>query len=145
MSAAVPAAELASAFGERDVRRWREHMGRLVDPLAPADLYALEHDERGPYLADRTLWVLVCIYVAVDDAGACLYIGQCRRSYGGVVARVDGHHTIPPFATGLWVLPLRADCPEAALDRIEARMIRTYRPPYNTVYCPPQFRASEAL
>ena len=81
----MPAAELASHFGERDVWYWRHHMGRLCDPLAPVDLYAIEHDEGACHLADRHLAVPVCIYVAVDDAGACLYIGQCRRPGGSVV------------------------------------------------------------
>ena len=97
MSAAVPTAELASYFGERDVWYWRHHMGRLCDPLAPVDLYAIEHDkESGCHLADRHLAVPVCIYVVVDDAGACLYIGQCRRPGGSVVQRIGGHHAIPP-------------------------------------------------
>jgi len=143
MSAAVPETELAATFGERDVRAWRQHMGRLCHPLAAADLYALEHDADGHCrMADRLLAVPVCIYVAVDDAGACLYIGQCRRAVGGVVQRVEGHHAIPRFATGLWVLPLRDDCPPAALDRIERRMIAAYRPPFNTVHCPPAYRAT---
>jgi hypothetical protein len=141
VSAAVPAAELASYFGERDVWYWRHHMGRLCDPLAPVDLYAIEHDEQGAcHLADRHLAVPVCIYVAVDDAGACLYIGQCRRPCGTVVQRIDGHHAIPPFATGLWVLPLRPDCPKAVLDRLEKRMIRIYKPPYNVIHCPASAR-----
>lgn len=145
MSAAVPSAELACHFGERDAWFWRLHMGRLCDPLAAVDLYALEHDEQGGcHLADRHLMVPVCIYVAVDNAGACLYVGQCDRPHGSVVQRVYGHHAIPVFATGLWVLPLRSDCPKAALDRIERRMIRAYRPPYNTAHCPSAFRAKEA-
>ena len=141
MSAAVPSAELTSAFTDRDVDVWRAHLGRLCDPLAAAQLYALAHDEDGTVrLADRQLPVPVCLYVAVDDAGACLYIGQCRRSTGGVVDRISGHHAIPAHATGLWVLPLRDDCPPAALDRVEARMIRAYTPPYNTTHCPPDRR-----
>ena len=137
MSAAVPAAELASYFGERDVWHWRRHIGRLCDPLAPADLYAIGRDENGGcHLADRHVAVTVCIYVAVDDAGACLYIGQCRRPAGRIAQRIDGHHAIPAHATGLWLLPLRLDCPKTALDRIEARMIRAYKPPYNITYCP---------
>ena len=46
VSAAVPMAELASYFGERDVEYWRYRMGTLCDPLAPAAVYGLEHDER---------------------------------------------------------------------------------------------------
>jgi len=117
-------------------------MGLLCDPLAAVDLYALDYEShRGCHLADRELSVSVCIYVAVDDAGACFYIGQCNRSDGGVVQRVSGHHAIPAIATGLWVLPLRTDCPPQALNRIEKQMIRAYRPPFNTVYCPPDFHA----
>ena len=144
MSAAVPLAELASYFGERDVAYWRYRMGLLCDALAPVAIYGLDHDEGGCHLADRDLVVPVCIYVAVDNAGACLYIGQCRRPGGSVVERIDAHHTIPCFATGLWLLPLRADCPKGALDRLERQMIAAYRPPFNTVHCPPEFRA-EAL
>lgn len=117
-------------------------MGLLCDPLAAVELYALEHEVRGGcHLADRELAVSVCVYVAVDDAGACLYIGQCNRSDGGVVQRVNGHHAIPVYATGLWVLPLRSDCPQQALNRIETLMIRAYRPPFNTLHCPPDFQA----
>jgi hypothetical protein len=141
VSAAVPLAELTSHFGERDVAYWRYRMGLLRDELTPAAVYGLDHDERGPHLADRDLVVPVCIYVAVDDAGACLYIGQCRRPGASVVERIDGHHAIPCFATGLWVLPLRSDCPTNALDRLERQMIGAYRPPFNTVYCPPEYRA----
>jgi hypothetical protein len=142
VSAAVPAAELTSLFALRDAAHWQGHLGRLADPLIPVDLHALEPDsDGGVRLADRRLAVSVCIYVAVDNAGACLYIGQCRRSSGGVVQRIDGHHAIPSFATGLWVLPVRSDCPPTALDRVERRMIRAYRPPYNTAHCPPAFRA----
>jgi hypothetical protein len=141
VSAAVPLTELTSHFGERDVAYWRYRMGLLRDALAPGALYGLDHDERGPHVADRGLVVPVCIYVAVDDAGACLYIGQCRRPGASVVERIDGHHAIPCFATGLWVLPLRADCPIDALDRLERQMIGAYRPPFNTVYCPPAYRA----
>ena len=141
MSAAVPSAELTSAFTERDAGVWRAHLGRLCDPLAAAQLYALTHDEDGTVrLADRQLAVPVCLYVAVDDAGACLYIGQCRRQVGSVVDRIRGHHAIPAHATGLWVLPVGTDCPPAALDRVEARMIRAYTPPYNTAHCPPDRR-----
>lgn len=137
MSAAVPAAELASFFGERDVWYWRHRMGLLCDPLAPAELYALERDDGGACrLADRHLTVTTCIYVAVDDAGACLYIGQCRRAAGTITQRIDRHHAIPAHATGLWVLPLRPDCPKGALDRVETRMIRAYNPPYNVAHCP---------
>jgi len=141
VSAAVPLAELASHFGERDVEYWRYRMGTLCDPLAPVAVYGLDHDGRGCHLVDRDLVLPVCIYVAVDDAGACLYIGQCRRPGGSVVDRVEGHHAIPCFATGLWLLPLRADCPGDALDRLERQMIGAYRPPYNTVHCPPKYRA----
>ena len=52
-----------------------------------------------------------------------------------------GHHAIPCFATGLWLLPLRVDCPALVLNRIERQMIEAYHPPFNTVYCPPQYRA----
>jgi hypothetical protein len=142
VNAAVPAAELASNFGERDVWRWRHHMGLLCDPLAAADLYALERAENGGCrLADRHVAVTTCIYVAVDDSGACLYIGQCRRTAGGIMQRIARHHALPAHATGLWVLPLRPDCPKAALDRIEARMIRAYKPPYNIAHCPAASRA----
>jgi hypothetical protein len=141
VSAAVPSAELTSAFGEHEAWQWRAHLGQLCDPLAAAELYALEHDADGTIrLADRQLVVPVCLYIAVDDSGACLYIGQCRRRVGGVVIRITGHHAIPPHATGLWLLPVRADCPPAALDRVEARMIRAYTPPYNTAHCPPDRR-----
>jgi hypothetical protein len=118
-------------------------MGRLCHPLAAVELYALDHDDRGPRLTDRTLAVPVCVYVAVDAGDGCLYIGQCRRLVGGVVQRIDGHHAIPPTAAGLWVLPLRADCPPAAVDRLERRMIRAYRPPYNTLLCPSGSSAGE--
>jgi hypothetical protein len=120
-------------------------MGLLCDPLAAVDLYALEHDRlTGCHLSDRDLFIPVCIYVAVDNAGSCFYIGQCNRSNSGVVDRIDGHHAIPAAATGLWVLPMRADCPSNALNRVERQMIRAYRPPFNTMYCPPDFRADEA-
>ena len=143
MSAAVPIAELASYFGERDAAYWECRAGLLSDPLAAADVYAIEHDEEGHcYLVDRYLAVPVCLYIAVDDAGACLYIGQCRRPGGSLIQRIAGHHAIPTFATGLWVIPLRADCPKQALDRIERRMIRAYKPPFNTIHCPPAFRAT---
>jgi hypothetical protein len=67
VSTAVPAAELASYFGERDVWYWRHHMGRLCDSLAPVDLPPIEHDEEGAsHLADRHLAVPVRIYIAVD-------------------------------------------------------------------------------
>jgi hypothetical protein len=143
VTAAVPAAELACHFDEDDVWRWRRHMGRLCHPLAAVDLYALDHNESGCHLSDRTLRVPVCIYIAVDDADACLYIGQCRRPDSTIVVRIDGHHAIPSFATGLWVLPLSDDCPADALDRIERRMIEAYHPPYNTVFCPTGFRAGD--
>jgi hypothetical protein len=142
VSAAVPLAELTSYFGERDVAFWRHKMGTLCDPLAGAAVYGLEHDERGCHMADRALVVPVCIYVAVDDAGACLYIGQCRRLGGSVIGRVEGHHAIPCFATGLWLLPLRNDCPIDALNRLERQMITAYRPPFNTAHCPPEYRAA---
>jgi hypothetical protein len=146
VSAAVPAAELTCRFGDRDTWYWRRHMGLLCDPLAVVDLYALEHDEHGGcHLRDRQLVIPVCIYVAVDDAGACLYIGQCHRPAGSVVQRIDSHHAIPSFATGLWVLPVRPDCPKPALDRVERRMIRAYHPPYNTAHCPQTFRVTEPL
>jgi hypothetical protein len=141
VSAAVPLAELASYFGERDVAYWRYRMGYLCDELAAPAVYGLEHDEGGCHLSDRDLVLPVCIYVAVDDAGACLYIGQCRRPNGSVVERIDGHHAIPCFSTGLWLLPLHADCPPSALDRLERQMIGAYRPPFNTVYCPAGSRA----
>lgn len=141
MSAAVPAAELTCQFEEDDVWHWRRYMGRLCHPLAPVDCYGLEHDVTGCHMRDRTLWVSICIYVAVDNAGGCLYIGQCRRPEGTIVERIEGHHAIPSFATGLWVLPLRDDCPKDALDRIERRMIEAYHPPYNTVFCPTEYRA----
>lgn len=139
MTAAVPVAEFTSYFGERDVAYWRRHMGQLCDPVGLAELYALEHDEAGCHLADRQLSVPVCVYVAVDDVGACLYVGQCRRPNGSVVQRIDHHHAIPPFARGLWVLPLRLDCPKAALDRLERRLIEAYKPPFNTIHCPPGY------
>ena len=90
---------------------------------------------------DRNLEVPVCIYVAIDAADACLYIGQCRRTDGSIVQRIDGHHAIPSFAIGLWLLPLRADCPTRALNRLERQMIEAYRPPFNTAHCPARYRA----
>jgi hypothetical protein len=140
VSAAVPETELASYFGERDVWFWRHYMGRLCDPLAAVDLYALEHDAKGCHMTDRGLVVPVCLYVAIDDGGACLYIGQCRRLGGSVVQRIDGHHAIPPHATGVWVLPIRSDSPKSAINRIERKMIRAYAPPYNTAHCPAAMR-----
>jgi hypothetical protein len=39
------------------------------------------------------------------------------------------------------VFPIRSDCPKAVLGRLEARMIRAYKPPYNVAHCPAAARA----
>jgi hypothetical protein len=141
MSAAVPEAEMTSHFGERDVWHWRHLVGMLCDPHLPADLYAIERNQDGAcHLADRRLTVPVCIYIAVDDTGSCLHRAMSTAGCS-IVSRIKRHHAIPPNAAGLWVLPVRSDCPRAVLTDIETKMIQAYWPPHNVAHCPAYARS----
>lgn len=127
----------ASTFDELCALRWARHMGHLADLARDVELFGLDVDDTGRIRMHKPhVTVPVCVYVAVDDRFACLYIGQCRRLAGSVTDRVAHHHAIPPSATGLWVLPVRRDCPKWALGDLETRMISAFRPPYNRQHCP---------
>ena len=112
---------------------WRHRMGLLCDPLAAADLYALEHDETAPAIWQTvTSAVTACIYVAVDDAGACLYIGQCRPARAG--AWCSASTDITPSRSSRPACGYSRCGPTARRRPLTASsgpMIRAYRPPFN--------------
>lgn len=124
-------------FGFDDTLRWRRYFGSANHPDLPQDLYAVEVGPgRGVRLRDRSLYMPVGLYVAVDYFDRVLYIGQVRRASGtGIVERVQNHHALPSTCSGLWILPLRDDLPPASVSRFEEMMITAYQPPANRQLC----------
>ena len=87
-------------------------------------------------LRDRTLYMPVGLYVAVDYFDRVLYIGQVSRNSGtGIVERVQNHHAIPPTSVGVWILPLRDDLSPMTVSRFEETIITAYQPPANCRHC----------
>lgn len=124
-------------FDETAAVRWRRCFGTANHPLALHDRYALEAPAEGglPRLRDRTVHMPVGLYVVVDGDGHVLYVGKVRRQSGsGIVERLDDHHAARRDWEAVWLLPLRSDCSELAVLRLEAQLIAAYRPRDN-VHC----------
>jgi len=124
-------------FGYEDTLRWRRYFGAANHPELPQDLYDVEVGPDGHVqLRDRTLYMPVGLYVAVDYFDRVLYIGQVSRNSGtGIVERVQNHHAIPPTSVGVWILPLRDDLSPMTVSRFEETIITAYQPPANCQHC----------
>ena len=124
-------------FDYDDAIRWRHYFGLANHAELPHDLYGVMYGIDGHMqLRDRTIYMPVGLYVAIDYFDRVLYIGQvCRSSGTGIVERISGHHAIPSSCSGIWLLPLRDDLPKAIVSRFEGMMIRAFQPPANQQLC----------
>lgn len=124
-------------FGYEDTLRWRRHFGTANHPDLPQDVYAVVSGPDGHMrLRDRTLFMPVGLYLAIDSFDRLLYIGKvCRASGTGIVERVHRHHAIPPTCAALWILPLRDDLSPATVSHFERKLINAYQPPFNRQLC----------
>lgn len=134
---APPVEGSVRTFGFDDTLRWRRYFGSANHPDLPQDLYAVDVSPDGDVqLRDRTLYMPVGLYVAVDYFDRVLYIGRvCRSSGTGIVERMRKHHAIPPTCAGLWILPLRDGLSAATVSRFEEMMITAHQPPANRQLC----------
>jgi len=121
-------------FREHDADRWHDIHGNAADPYAQPDLYSYDVDDEHP-LADHAA-MAVGLYVAVDEDDLVRYVGQVRRpgNPGAVRERHRAHHKANDAWIGLWLLPLRDDCPKASVDRFEQELIQAYDPIDNATH-----------
>ena len=115
-------------FREQDADRWHAAHGSAANPYDQPDLYSYDVDEAHPLAAHAAM--AVGLYVAVDEADLVRYIGQVRRpgNPGAVRERHRAHHKADDTWVGLWLLPLRDDCPAATVDRLEQELINAFDP-----------------
>lgn len=77
----------------------------------------------------------VGVYVVVDADDVVQYIGKvCREDPSAIRDRFANHHASRDTWDGVWLLPLRDDCPNHVVETLEASMIRAYRPTGNVLF-----------
>jgi len=122
-------------FRAGDAEGWHRSHRRAAHPHAPVDLCGVTPLKgRGALLMSSTA-MAVGVYVVVDTDDVVQYIGKvCREDPSAIRDRFATHHACRYTWDGVWLLPLRDDCPNHVVETLEANMIRAFRPTGNVVF-----------
>lgn len=108
--------------------RWWAHHGTAAHRFAAPDLHGITASPERAVL-EPVAAMAVGLYVVVDSDDLAQYIGKvCRDDPSAIRSRFATHHAATNDWAAVWLLPLRDDCPRRLVLRLEAEMIRAYRP-----------------